>query len=169
MFKRLIIRFTLIFTFVASTSNISFAETKLGLGAFKIAPETNIELTSHSMKFDNQTGRADFFDDVIVNYGRLKLSAQQLSLIQSKTKKNLNHFTFYASGQIVISSRESMIYGDSADFSSEKNELTIKGNVSLNHNNNTIMGDKLVLNLQKGSARISGSVKTIIGSTGKLK
>ena len=105
---------------------------------------------------------------MVVNYGPLRLSAQQLSFIQSKTTNKFNHLTFSASGQIIISNGINFIYGDTADFNGEKNELTIKGNVRLNQNNNTIMGDKLILDLQKGIARIMGSVKTIINSTGKL-
>ena len=168
MFKQILKKYILIFTFVVSASDLCHGETKLGLGNFKINPETNLELTSTSMTFDNQTGRADFFDDVVVNYGPLRLSAQQLSFIQSKTTNKFNHLTFFASGQIIISNGINFIYGDTADFNGKKNELTIKGNVRLNQNNNTIMGDKLILDLQKGIARIMGSVKTIINSTGTL-
>ena len=167
MLRHLTKTFLLILLLVEGVINIGYAETKVGLETFKIDPETNIELTSQSMTFDNQKGQADFFDDVVVEYGRLKLFAQKLSFIKSKSTKELNHFTFSASGKIKISDGSNIIYGDSADFNSKKNELIIRGNVRLNQNNNIINGEKLILNLQKGIARISGSVKTVISPTGK--
>ena len=118
----------------------------------------------------DKTNRLHFkakFDDVVVNYGQLRLSAQNLTFIQTKNSTNFNHLTFSASGPIIISNKNDFIYGDKALYIGQKQELTITGNVSLNQNNNKIIGDKLILDLENGLARISGSVKKIINSTGK--
>ncbi|PQM58091.1 MAG: hypothetical protein CML40_10745 [Rhodobacteraceae bacterium] len=156
-----------LFSFTIYLSSFCLAETRLGLEAFKISPDTELELTAESMTFDSKNGKAHFFDDVVVNYGQLRLSAQNLTFIQTKNSTNFNHLTFSASGPIIISNKNDFIYGDKALYIGQKQELTITGNVSLNQNNNKIVGDKLILDLENGLARISGSVKTIINSTGK--
>ena len=148
-------------------SNIALAEAQLGIETFKINPESKIELTSQSMKFDSRTGKTQFFNDVIVKYGNLTLSAQTIIFIQSDSEKKPNSLTFTASGSIIISSGENFIYGDEAIFFAEKQELTINGNVSLQQKENTINGDNLVLDLKNGVASISGTVKTVINPIGK--
>ena len=59
--------------------------------------------------------------------------------------------------------------GDKATFIGKNQKLTIIGNVSLHQNANIIMGDKLILDLEKGIASIVGSVKTIINPNGKIE
>ena len=162
MTQKILKRITLIVTLATSIFSVAKAETFIGLESFKIKPETNLELTSESMTFDAQTRKANFIKNVVVKYGQLELSAHRLTFIQSKNKKELYHLTFSALGPITISNEDIRIYGDKAIFIEEKQELTISGNVSLNKSDNTIMAEKLVLNLKTGVANISGSVKTII-------
>ena len=162
--KRFIMSF-----FIAMICNAVQAETLIDLESFKIEPETNIELTSQSMTFDAQSRKAHFINSVIVTYGQLRLTAHELTFAQSKNDGETYQLTFSALGPIIISNEDINIYGDKATFIEEKQELSIKGNVSLNQNFNTIMGDKLVLDLKNGIANISGSVKTIINTTRKAK
>ena len=143
------------------------AETKVGIKSFQINPKANIELSSQSMTFNNSSGKARFVKDVALKYGELKLLAQELTFVQPTKNKDLNHLTFFASGPIIITAQDILIHGDTADFIGKKQELTIIGNVSLKNDNNTIMGNKLVIDLQNGIASITGSVKTIINPTGK--
>ena len=165
MLKNFITFFTLIF----ASNSITQAETKLGLETFKISPETVLELTSKSMTFDRQNGSAHFVDDVVVNYGKLTLSAQKLTFYQSQNKNELKYFTFSASGPIIISSENINISGNTANFSEKKQLLKISGNVKLIQNSNLIIGDELILDLEKGIASITGSVKTIINPNGTIK
>ena len=120
------------------------------------------------MTFNNQTGRARFFDDVSVTYGQLVLSAQKLTVVQSQNKDNKsNHLKFTASGQIIISSGNNFIYGNEAEFNGENQLLTLNGDVKLHQNDNLITGETLILDLKNGVVKISGSVKTIINASGK--
>ena len=116
-----------LFSFTIYLSSFCLAETRLGIEAFKISPDTELELTAESMTFDSKNGRAHFFDDVVVNYGQLRLSAQNLTFIQTKNSTNFNHLTFSASGPIIISNKNDFIYGDKALYIGQKQELTITG------------------------------------------
>ena len=169
MFKVMMKKYILIFCFTFSISNICQADTQIGLEVFKINPDTSLELSSQSMTFNNQTQKAHFFDDVIVKYGQLRLSAQKLTFASWQNEDETNYLTFSASGPIVISNKNNFIYGDEATFVGNKQKLTIIGNVSLHQNDNIMEGDKLILDLKKGVASIIGSVKTIINSNGKIK
>ena len=169
MCKKLKNFYILGFILFLSFSKVCHAETKIGIKSFQINPKTNIELTSQSMTFNNSSGKAQFFKDVTVKYGELRLLAQELTFVQPKKNKDLNHLTFFASGPIIITAENILIHGDTADFIGKKQKLTIMGNVSLKNDDNTIMGNKLVLDLQNGVATITGSVKTIINPTGKTK
>ena len=150
-------------TFVHS----SLAETRVDLESFQINPKMDIEITSESMIFNGKTNVTKFFTAVNVKYGKLNLSAQSLTVSQSKDLNNSSNLTFFASGPIIINNDKNFIHGDEATFVEENQELIIVGNVSLLQNSNTIFGDRLVLNLKEGIAKISGSVKTIIAPIGK--
>ena len=169
MLKSIVSKCILTFSSLILVSNEAFTETKLGLDNFKINPQSHIEFSSDSMTLSKKSGQANFFDNVLVKYGQLKLSAQKLIILQSKSGKEFKHLVFSASGPIIISNENNFIYGDEAKFVSEKQELTIIGNVKLNQKNNVITGDKLILNLQSGIARISGTVRTIIDTSGTLE
>mgnify|MGYP001162412920 CR=1 FL=1 len=169
MLKIMLKKLMLIFCFAISISNICKADTQIGLEIFKIDRDTNLELSAQSMTFNNQNQEAHFSDDVVVNYGQLKLLAEKLTFVTSKSAEEPNSLAFSASGPITISNKNNFIYGDNASFIGNKQELTIIGNVSLHQNANVIMGDKLILDLEKGVASIIGSVKTIISPNGKIE
>ena len=145
----------------------SIAETNVGLNSFQINSKTKVEITSQSMLFNSKSNVTKFFTNVNVTYGQLQLSAQTITVSQSKDLNNLATLTFFASGPIIINNDENEIRGNEATFTEENQELVIFGNVSLLQNNNTIFGDRLVLDLKKGIAKISGSVKTIIAPVGE--
>ena len=169
MFKIMVKKYILIFCLTIIIPNICKADTQIGLEIFKISPDTNLELSSQSMTFNNQSQKAHFFDDVVVKYGQLRLLAQKLTFASRQNEDETNYLTFSASGPIVISNKNNFIYGDEATFVGNKQKLTIIGNVSLHQKDNIITGDKLILDLKKGVASIIGSVKTIINSNGKIK
>ena len=169
MFKSIISKHFILFSIYIIFNTASYSETKFGLNEYKINPQSKIEFTSNSMTFNSKNGEANFFDNVLVTYGQLRLSAQKLVITQSTNEEQTKQLVFSASGPIEISNENSFIYGDQAEFIGEKQELTILGNVQLNQRNNIITGDKLILNLQNGVAKISGAVRTIINTTGKLQ
>jgi lipopolysaccharide export system protein LptA len=138
--------------------NSSLGETKIGIESFQINPETDIEITSQSMVFNSKTN---------VTYGQLTLSAQSLTVSHSNKSDNYSNLTFFASGPIIINDNKNFIRGDQANFNGKNQELIIVGNVSLLQDSNKIFGDRLVLDLKEGIAKISGSVRTTIAPTGK--
>ena len=143
--------------------NPCFAETQLGLRAFTVTPNSKIEITSNSMIFNSKTNMTEFVDDVVVNYGKFTLKALSLSILQPTDSLGKNPLVFSAKGPLEISNGENFIYGDSAFYSGNDQELTVSGNVNLINGNNKIFGEKLILSLNNGLAKISGSVKTILG------
>ena len=53
------------------------------------------------------------------------------------------------------------VRGDNAIYNLEKNTITLDGNVLILTGENTISGNSLIIDLNSGSARITGSVKSI--------
>jgi lipopolysaccharide transport protein LptA len=162
--------FTIVASFIfslASFIQLCLSETTVGLEAFRINPKSEIEITSQSMIFNSKTNVTEFFTDVVVKYGGLKLSAQNLTVSQSKTIDSDSNLTLFANGPVIVNNQKNLIRGDEATFIEENQEFIINGNVSLLLENNTIFGDQLVLNLKDGIAKISGSVRTTITPAGK--
>ena len=155
----------MIIALVLSSLTTSQAGTRVGIESLKVKSDANIELKSQSMIFNSKNETAKFVGDVTVNYGKIKMQAEQLTFFQSKEK--IDNLTFSAYGSIIISSGNNFINGDQADFILEKQQLTISGNVGLNQDNHKMTGDKLILDLKNGIASISGSVRTIINPNGE--
>jgi lipopolysaccharide transport protein LptA len=162
--------FTIVASFIFSLTTfiqLCLSETTVGLESFRINPKSEIEITSQSMRFNSKTNVTEFFTDVVVKYGGLKLSAQNLTVSQSKTIDSDSNLTLFANGPVIVNNQKNLIRGDEATFLEENQEFIINGNVSLLLENNTIFGDQLVLNLKDGIAKISGSVRTTITPAGK--
>ena len=162
--------FTTIIAFIFSLLafvQLCFSDTTVGIESFRINPENEIEITSQSMVFNSKTNVTEFFNDVIVKYGQLRLSAHRLTVSQSKKLNNYSNLTFFADGPVIINNQNNFIRGDQATFVEENQEFIIDGNVSLLRDSNTIFGDRLILNLKDGIAKISGSVRTTIAPAGK--
>ena len=155
-----------IFSFITFIQ-FCLSETTVGLESFRINPKSDIEITSQTMIFNNKTNVTEFFTDVIVKYGQLKLSAQSLTFSQSKKINNYSNVTLFAAGPVIINNQKNLIRGDQATFLEASQEFIINGNVSLSQDSNTIFGDRLVLNLKDGIAKISGSVRTTIAPSRK--
>ena len=153
--------------FITTSVYLSHAQTNIGLESFQINPETDIEITAQSMIFNSKTDVTEFFKNVNVTYGQLNLSANRLTVSQSKYSNKPSYLNFLAIGSIIINNKKNIIGGDQATFFEENQELIILGNVSLIQDGNKIFGDRLVLDLKKGTAKISGSVRTIIAPSGK--
>ena len=149
------------------SGNVCFPETQLGLGAFTVNPDSKIEITSNSMVFNSKTQFTEFYDKVVIKYGNLTLEAVKLKISQSSKPSQSESLEFYIDGPLVIYNGKNSIYGDTAFYSRKDQNLTISGNVHLSQGNNKISGEQLVLNLDNGLAKISGSVKTILEPVGK--
>ena len=95
--------------FLTSFIQLSLSETTIGLEAFRINPQSEIEITSQSMIFNSKTNVTEFFTDVIVKYGQLKLSAQSLTVSQSKTINSYSHLTLFATVPVTINNQKNLI------------------------------------------------------------
>ena len=151
--------FLFIFVFIFTIINVARADTKIGIKSFQIDPKNNVEISSQTMVFNSETGETSFSSDVKVVYGNLNLTAENLTILKSKEEDN---FEFFASGPIKIFDENNIIIGDDASFISKQQQLEVKGNVILKQGNNKLLGDRLVLDLKTGIAKIIGSVKTSI-------
>jgi len=147
--------------------SVCFSETQIGLNAFTVEPNSEIEVTSNSMVFNNETKFTEFLDNVVIKYGKLTVKAKAMKISQVSLSSPEESLEFRVEGPLEISNGTSFIYGNNAFYSRKNQEITVSGNVNLLQGSNKIFGDTLVLNLNNGLAKISGSVRTILVPTGK--
>ena len=153
--------YTLAFLAGLSLGSICFAQTKLDLGSFDINKDSRVELRSNSMVFNTETNITEFFDEVVVTYGGLVLTSDEL-----RVEKN-DSLEFYALGSLTISTGSSIIKGNKAHFDTKNQVAVVSGNVKVSNGENIISGDLLELNLKDGIAKIVGSVKTVFAPAGE--
>ena len=154
------------FNFFIFFGNFCFSETQLGLGSFTIDTNSEIKIASDSMMFDSKTQLTEFVDNVVIKFGDLTLESATLKILHPSKSSPNNFLEFYMDGPLVISDGENFIHGDTAFYSRKNQEITISGNVNLEQGNNNVSGDKLILNLNNGLAKIIGSVKTVLEPIG---
>ena len=155
------IEFLIVFFSILFLTSVVKAETNANLKFVKVDTNSELQIISQNMLYDQKTNNTEFTGNVVLTYGNLKLMAMRVK-IKFEEQSNLDslRLELFASGDVVIQNDEQKISGDEAYFSKQDEEIVLKGNIVYSQENNIITGQKLVLDLKKGTASIKGPVTT---------
>ncbi|WP_223162479.1 LptA/OstA family protein [Ruegeria intermedia] len=139
-------------------------EAQVAFGAVKADPSLPVEVTSETLKVNQEDGSAEFLGNVVVVQGQMRLSADRVLVIYNEDRSGIERLE--ASDNVLLVSPPDAAEGDWAEYTIDSGVVVMTGNVLLSQGPSTISGDRMVANLADGTATMSGRVKTILKSGG---
>jgi lipopolysaccharide export system protein LptA len=146
----------LILPVVAAAQDVSLG------GAFATDPEAPVEVTSETLTVDQATGAAQFSGDVIVGQGELRLQAPGVEVRYAEETGDIARLL--ASGGVTLATPSEAAEAEAADYDLQARTLTLTGQVLLTQGPNAISADRMVVDLDAGTARMEGNVRTVLGA-----
>ena len=131
---------------------------------FKFNTSLPLEIRSKELNIEQNTGRATFSSNVIATQGNLILTALTLvveyALKNSRMTSEMEKLTANKDVTIVSETQSAVANKMVYDVMSEK--IIMTGDVILKEGLSATSGDRLTINLNTGSRRMEGNVRTLI-------
>lgn len=138
--------------------------TGVALSGLKQDPGLPVEVGADQLSIDQTTGTATFSGNVVIVQGAMKLSAASVVVEYLKGEGGatgkINRLI--ASGDVLLVTATEAAEAAEAIYSVATGEIVMTGNVVLTQGANALSGQKLVVNLKDGTARVEGRVTTTL-------
>ncbi len=136
----------------AQTANVDF-------GGLRADPKLPVEVTATSFSVDQADHSASFQGDVRVSQGDMVLTAGEVRIEYAEDGKSITRLL--ATGGVLLKAGADAAQAGEAVYVLASAEVTLTGDVVLTQGAAAISGQKLVVNLAKGTGRMEGGVTTI--------
>ena len=133
----------------------------VAFGGIKADTKAPVEVTAETLKVDQSTGQANFTGNVLIGQGRMRLSADSVTVTyaqggQQKIKA-LN-----ASGGVTLVNGPDAAEAKEAVYDVETGNIVLTGDAIVTQGQNVLAGDRIDVNLADGTARVAGRVRTVL-------
>jgi lipopolysaccharide export system protein LptA len=140
------------------------AQDKGPFGGFKHDSSAPIEIVADSLEVRQAENLAIFKGQVVAGQGTLRLTADQLNVVYDAENSNsdtgaIKHMR--AEGNVFLSNESETAQGAWAEYDVAGGMMRMGGNVVLTQGDNAISGQSLVIDLNDGTGRIEGGVKSV--------
>ncbi len=141
--------------------------TNLSLGAFKVSADMPIEVVSDELQMDQNVRTAIFKGNVQVEHGDMILNCAivevEYGTPEGSTKTN-QILRITATGGVTMTSPTETAESDEAVYTLATRQIVMTDNVVVTQGPNTVSGERMVVNLDDGTAEMQGRVRTTIGT-----
>ena len=162
--KRLLIALALIVLPAAAMAQGA----SIALGTPSFDASLPVEVSADSLSVDQGSGAAVFEGNVLVVQGEVRMSAGAVEITYASGDNTTGNGieALRASGGVTFVTATDAVEAAEAVYSIAKATVTLTGDVLLTQGQNAISGDRLVVDLEAGTGRMEGRVRTVIGGGG---
>lgn len=140
------------------------AQTNIDLGGINADPNAPVEVTADNLNVDQDTGTAVFSGNVVIGQGELRLSAPEVRVTYAADTGDITRLQ--ATGGATFATATEAAEAQTADYDLASGLLTLDGEVLLTQGQSALSADSMVLDLNAGTARMSGRVRTVFQQNG---
>jgi lipopolysaccharide export system protein LptA len=140
------------------------AQTNINLGGIATDPSAPVEVTADNLNVDQDTGSAVFSGNVVIGQGDLRLSAPSVQVSYAAETGDITRLQ--ASGGVTFATATEAAEAQSADYNLASGLLTLNGDVMLTQGKSALSSDSMILDLNAGTAQMSGRVRTVFQQDG---
>ena len=137
----------------------ALAQTNLNLGGLAGETDAPVEITADTLAVDQAAGTAEFSGNVVIGQGALRLAADRVSLSYDEASGEVTRMQ--ATGAVTFVTAEEAAEAQAADYDVTTGTLVLTGDVLLTQGPTAISADRMVVDLNGGTARMEGSVRTV--------
>lgn len=164
-----ITRLILVAFLVATASTQATAQgATISLGTADFDTSQPVEVSADSLSVDQRTGQAIFDGNVLVVQGEVRMTAGRILVVYAQDADgNASGIDrLEAEGGVTFVTDADAAEAREAVYAVASGTVTLTGDVLLNQGQNAISGEHLVIDLESGTGRMEGRVRTIIGTGG---
>ena len=140
------------------------AQTSIDLGGLTADPGAPVEVTADALEVDQAAGTAVFTGNVAIVQGDLRLAAPQVQVTYSDTTGDITRMQ--ASGGVTFVTATEAAEAQTADYDLSTGLLTLNGEVLLTQGASALSANQMVVNLETGTAQMTGRVSTVFSQGG---
>ncbi|NHF73039.1 lipopolysaccharide transport periplasmic protein LptA [Paracoccus xiamenensis] len=133
----------------------------VAFGGIKADTSAPVELSADNLTVNQTTGQAEFTGNVLIGQGQMKLSADKVVVqyVQGDTQKidNLD-----ATGNVTLVNGPDAAEAQQAIYEVASGNITLIGDVLLTQGQNVMSGERMVVNLEDGTAQMNGRVRSVL-------
>ena len=144
---------------LALLASPALAQTNLDLGGLSGDTGAPVEVTADSLAVDRENGTAEFSGNVVIGQGALRLAADRVSLSYDEGSGAVTRME--ARGGVTFVTASEAAEAEAADYDVISGQLVLTGNVLLTQGPSAISADRMVVDLNAGTARMEGRVRTV--------
>ncbi len=140
-------------------------ETVLAFEGLRSASSEPVEITADRLEASQKDATAVFTGHVLVVQGGMRLSSDSLRVDYTQgAKQQIDQMV--ATGNVLMSTPSEAAEAAEAAYSLKDHTLVLTGNVLLTQAGNVMSGGTLTVDLDSGTGRMSGRVKTVLQPAG---
>lgn len=140
------------------------AQGQVALGGLNADPDAPVEVTAESLTVDQTARRAVFAGNVVIGQGDMRIAAGRVEVIYDDTQGDIARLI--ASGGVTFVTATEAAEAAGADYDLTTGLLTLSGNVLLTQGASALAADRMVIDLNAGTAVMEGNVRTVFGQDG---
>jgi len=135
--------------------------TGVSFGILQTDTSQPVDITSDSMRVNQEDGSALLTGSVLIIQGDMRLSADNVLVIRRAEGNGIKRLE--ARGNVVLISGEDAAEAREADYTIESGTVVMRGDVLLTQAGNTLGAETMTVDLTSGNATLSGRVRTTLG------
>ena len=135
--------------------------TEVSFGGIRADTSEPVEVTADQLNVNQNDGTAVFTGNVIVIQGDMRLSAPRLR-VEYGTEDKTEIERLHATGGVTMVSGPEAAEAQEAVYTVAAGEVVLTGDVLLTQQGSTMSGQQLFVDLESGTGRMEGRVKTIL-------
>ena len=139
------------------------ADVALGISSFD--PDAPVEVTADELSIDQSTGAATFDGNVLVVQGDVRMSAGVITVFYAQDENGSANgiAELRASEGVTVVTPTDAAEAAEAVYAVSSGQVILAGSVLLTQGQTALSGDRLTLDLNAGTGRMEGRVRTVIG------
>jgi len=138
--------------------------TQLSFGSITQDTSAPIEILADQLAVSQADNSATFSGNVIISQGEMSLTAPIVTVIYNLETSDIDKLV--ASGGVTLVSGNEAAEAEEAEYSVVTGIIVMKGNVLLAQGLNSLAAAEMTVNLNDGSALLTGRVRTILRPQG---
>ena len=159
-------RTSLFALFLVASNSLALAQgADVALGISSFDPSLPVEVTADELSIDQTTGAAVFEGNVLVVQGDIRMSAGLITVIYSTDESGAADgiSELRASEGVTVVTPTDAAEAAEAVYAVDSGLVTMAGDVLLTQGQTALSGEQLTLDLNAGTGRMEGRVRTIFG------
>lgn len=142
----------------------ALAQAEVALGGLSVDRAAPVEVTADALRVDQNTRRAVFDGNVTIGQGDMRIAAGRVEVVYSESSGAIARLI--VSGGVTFVTATEQAEAASADYDLTTGQVVLEGEVLLTQGASAIAADRMVVDLNAGTAVMEGRVRTVFGQGG---